>query len=164
MKTPKNLNTKFCKDCLISLNENNTNKYDIVAAQYVCKRCRKIRDKKRYENRRELIRSKQRMYDLSVKIKIIMAYGGKCECCGENNIEFLTIDHIHNNGAQDRKNNGNKLGGKLYRWLIKNNFPKDEYQLLCYNCNCSKGFFGYCPHKKPDIIPQITRNTHPNKN
>lgn len=133
---------KICKDCLISLDKNNTNEYDIQAAQYVCKQCRKLRDKKRYVDRKELIREQQRIYDLSVKIKIIEGYGGKCACCDESSIEFLTIDHI---------NNDNKSGGKLYRWLIKNNFPKENYQILCYNCNYAKGFFGYCPHNKLKI-------------
>ena len=122
------------------------------AAQYVCKKCRKSRDKRRYENRKEIIRQQQRIYDLSIKQRVIEAYGGECVCCNENIIEFLVIDHINNDSAEDKRNNGNKTGGKLYRWLIKNNFPKEKYQILCYNCNCSKGFFGYCPHKKPDIV------------
>lgn len=133
----KFLEEKFCKDCLVELNEENTNEYDIKASQYVCINCRKYRDKKRYQNRKEIIREKQRIYDLSIKSKIITAYGGKCVCCKENTLEFLTIVN----------NNDNKSGGKLYRWLIKNNFPQENYQILCYNCNCSKELFGYCPHK-----------------
>jgi hypothetical protein len=148
---------KICKDCLIELNNDNSNEYDIKCGQYVCKTCRKLRDKQRYQNKKEIIREQQRLYDLSVKIKIIEAYGGKCTCCGESALEFLTIDHINNDGAEDRKNNGKKSGGKLYRWLMKNNFPKENYQILCYNCNCSKGFFGYCPHNKPEIIVRISR-------
>lgn len=157
MNINKKIENKICKDCLVDLDNNNTNKYDMDAAQYVCKNCRKRRDKERYENRKELIRDQQRLYDLSIKMKIIEAYGKKCFCCGETILEFLTIDHINNDGATDRRQNGNKSGGKLYRWLIKNNFPKEEYQLLCYNCNCAKGFFGYCPHNKPDIIIRPTR-------
>lgn len=148
----KCLEEKFCKDCLVSLNNDNINKYDLDAAQYVCIKCRKQRDKRRYQNRKEIIREQQRIYDLNTKIKIIEAYGGVCACCGENTLEFLTIDHI-NNGVEDRKKNG----GKLYRWLIKNNFPKGNYQILCYNCNCAKGFFGYCPHNKPEFVVRITR-------
>lgn len=152
MKKDKSPNGKFCKDCLTSLNEDNTNEYDIRAAQYVCIFCRKNRDKKRYENRKELIREQQHVYDLSVKTAVIEAYGGECVCCHENILEFLTIDHINNDGAEERRQNGKKTGGKLYRWLIANNFPKDKYQILCYNCNCAKGFFGYCPHNKPEFV------------
>lgn len=148
---------KFCIDCLTPLTNENTNKYDRNASQYICKGCHKSRDKKRYENRKEIIREQQRGYDLSVKMKIIEAYGGKCVCCGENILEFLTIDHINNDGAADRKDNKHGSGGKLYRWLIKNGFPKENYQILCYNCNCAKGFFGYCPHNKPEAIIRPTR-------
>lgn len=159
MNTNKKLLDKICKDCLIPLDENNSNEYDIKAAQYVCKNCRKSRDKRRYIDRKELIRYQQREYDLSIKIKVIMAYGGKCTCCEEDTIEFLTVDHINNDGAEDRKKNGRKSGGKLYRWLIQNNFPKENYQILCYNCNCAKGFFGYCPHHKPDIVVRVSRKS-----
>ena len=40
----------------------------------------------------------------------------------------------------------------MYRWLKKHGFPKEGFQLLCYNCNCAKGFFGKCPHKKQDLV------------
>ena len=97
---------------------------------------------------RETRLRKNKEYERKCKQKIIDAYGGKCQCCGESIFEFLSIDHINNDGAQERKIKKNGTGGKLYRWLIKNNYPKDNYQLLCFNCNCSKGFMGYCPHEK----------------
>jgi hypothetical protein len=34
----------------------------------------------------------------------------------------------------------------LYRWLVKNNFPK-EFQILCHNCNFAKFRLGTCPHE-----------------
>lgn len=160
MNTNKKSENKVCKDCLIDLDANNTNKYSFDHARYICKLCEKQRAQRKYIARKEIMREQRRVYDLSVKIKIIEAYGGKCVCCGEKAMEFLTIDHINNDGAEDRKNNGKKSGGKLYRWLIRNNFPKDNYQLLCYNCNCAKGFFGYCPHNPPEYIIRPTRNTH----
>lgn len=163
----KNINkkseNKVCRDCLIDLTTDNTNKYSFDHGKYLCKSCEKQRAQRKYIARKELIREQQRIYDLSNKRKVIEAYGGKCACCGENTIEFLTIDHINNDGAEDRKNNGNKIGGKLYRWLIKNNFPQNGYQILCYNCNCAKGFFGYCPHNMPEIIIRVSRKTHPIK-
>ena len=69
------------------------------------------------------------------------AYGGKCVCCGELRWEFLTIDHVKGDGAQHRS----LQKGKIHAWAIKNNFP-DSLQLLCMNCNWSKGIHGYCPH------------------
>lgn len=133
------LNDKNCINCLIALNTDNIRACDLAQANYICKSCRKLRDKQRYETKKEIIRWQQKEYDLNNKIKVIIAYGGKCNCCNESNYEFLIINHTNNKQGS---------GGKLYRWLIKNNFPKDNYQLLCYNCNFSKGFFGYCPHNK----------------
>lgn len=70
-----------------------------------------------------------------------------CNCCGENEIKFLSIDHIDGGGNIHRKNN--KIN-KIAEWLRKNNYP-NGYQVLCYNCNLSKGFYGICPHKLKKI-------------
>lgn len=72
----------------------------------------------------------------------------RCECCGENIIEFLSIDHINNNGAEERKRLGWRGRGKaFYYWLVKNNYP-EGYQVLCCNCNHGKWINkGICPHK-----------------
>jgi len=70
-----------------------------------------------------------------------------CNCCGLNdNLEFLTIDHIEGrkNLSEDEKN---LKGAKLYAWLRKHHYPKG-YQVLCWNCNSAKGLFGVCPHQK----------------
>ena len=82
----------------------------------------------------------------ALKALIIKEYGGKCTCCGENKIEFLSIDHIDNTGAEHRRYLRSLGTADIYTFLLKNNFPKDNYQILCFNCNCSKQFYGYCPH------------------
>jgi len=85
--------------------------------------------------------------DKEKRLEVLIHYGGdppKCACCGELHIEFLTIDHIHGGGTKHIKKLG--IGGKLHRWLAKNNFPSG-YQILCMNCNFSLGCHGYCPHK-----------------
>jgi hypothetical protein len=70
----------------------------------------------------------------------------RCACCGESNIEFLTLDHINGGGHADRKKIGS--GQKLYRYLIGHNFPKEfELQILCFNCNCARRD-GVCPHQR----------------
>ncbi len=84
-----------------------------------------------------------------LKEKVFSAYGGwKCTCCGETEKLFLTIDHIENNGAEQRKNGDYKRSSaSFYRWLKKNNFPVG-YQVLCFNCNIGKHHNGgTCPHK-----------------
>ena len=42
----------------------------------------------------------------NLRMKALQAYGSIkpfCACCGLNQIEFLTIDHINNDGVQQRK-------------------------------------------------------------
>lgn len=82
----------------------------------------------------------------NLRLEIIKEYGGKCKCCGENIPEFLTIDHIHDDGGIKRKLKEEVKGGSFYRWLKEHGFPKDNFQLLCMNCNFAKGHFGGCPH------------------
>lgn len=85
-----------------------------------------------------------RDYQRKARQRAIEFYGGICACCGENEIKFLAIDHINNNGASHRRSIGTK---NVALWIIKNNFPKG-FQILCHNCNMAKGFYGECPHKK----------------
>ena len=78
------------------------------------------------------------------------AYGGAyCNCCGETNLKFLTLDHINNDGATHRKIMKCIGGISVYRWAKRNNYP-DVFQVLCMNCNFGKSINkGICPHKDP---------------
>jgi hypothetical protein len=83
--------------------------------------------------------------------KVLDHYGNRCACpgCECDDVRFLTIDHVNNDGAEHRK----KLGGgrrgcntlSMLRWIIKNNYP-DTIQPLCMNCNSAKEWYGICPH------------------
>jgi len=84
-------------------------------------------------------------YLLTLKYKIYSAYGAKCACCGEDEIAFLCVDHVNDDGYVDRSNG--IRGNRLYVKIIKENFP-EKYQILCHNCNHAKSFNpGGCPHK-----------------
>jgi hypothetical protein len=75
----------------------------------------------------------------------------RCDCCGEKNIKFLTIDHVNNDGKVHRQTN-KEAGWHIYRWLRKNNFP-GGFRVLCYNCNMGRAKNnGVCPHKEPNNI------------
>lgn len=81
---------------------------------------------------------------LRQKATVIAAYGGKCECCGEKEPTFMTIDHINNDGAEHRKS---MKTNRIHSWLIKNGFPKQGFRLLCFNCNMGRRVNGgVCPH------------------
>lgn len=82
--------------------------------------------------------------------KCLFHYSGgtlRCACCGEDNIDFLTLDHVNNDGFHHRKKDRHK-GKNTYFDLIKKGFPNDPpLQVLCFNCNCGKHRGkGTCPH------------------
>jgi hypothetical protein len=83
------------------------------------------------------------------KIEVFNHYsGGKCACCGENRIEFLTLDHVHGSGKKHRERL--KIGGgqNFYKYLISRDFPsRPVLQVLCGSCHVAKSTYGYCPHK-----------------
>jgi hypothetical protein len=90
-------------------------------------------------------------YREDIKRQVFEFYGGKCQCCGESNMAFLTLDHVNNDGAEHRKQLGIGRGGKstdvIYRQLVKGNFADaDRFRVLCYNCNCGR-HGGVCPHQ-----------------
>ncbi len=138
--------------------------YDIamkkrVLKEFVCKycgaktysvrtgkeRCTECRKKWLVEYRkREYVKQRRKDRYRENREEVIMGYGGKCECCGENRLEFLAIDHRNGGGREERKT------VSIYQILRKiqdENYPK-EYRVLCHNCNSALGFYGYCPHKK----------------
>lgn len=107
-------------------------------------------------------RERQTLYNRRAYVKlrclVLDAYGGKCSCCGLDDVAFLTIDHVRNNGQTHRKICGDGTG--FYQWLKKHGFPKDGLQVLCMNCNWAKGMSldGQCPHKSgqsPRYIPPL---------
>jgi len=102
------------KNCKYCFNENNIR-------NYVCNFCRKI-EKKNYKTK--------------LKQLVFKTYGGECKFCQVNNINYLTIDHIDNSGSVHRK----EIGQDIYTWLKLNGFPKDNFQILCFNCNYSKAY------------------------
>lgn len=84
----------------------------------------------------------------AIKATVFEAYGGwVCACCGETERNFLTIDHMRNNGNKLRKEGVHGHGTKFYRWLVRVKFPTD-FQVLCMNCNFGKRMNnGICPHQ-----------------
>lgn len=96
-------------------------------------------------------RSNARVNNWRAKLRseVVAAYGGKCSCCGESHVEFLAIDHIHGGGRRHRQSTKTSTG-TFYLWLKRGGFPKEDFRLLCHNCNMAIGIYGYCPHQKED--------------
>jgi len=99
--------------------------------------------KEYYRKNIEKKRQYARKYNKKLRQIVVKGYGGKCSCCGENNFEFLALDHVNGGGNKERINGVHSY--TVYRRVIKENFPS-EYRILCHNCNLALGFYGYCPH------------------
>jgi len=70
-----------------------------------------------------------------------------CACCGEDILEFLTLDHLVDKRSDGGvRVGGDRVGQSLYAWLIRMQFPAG-FRVLCFNCNCALGNRGYCPHE-----------------
>lgn len=93
-------------------------------------------------------RISQRLSRDKLKVQVLSKYSKnnfpECVCCGETVLEFLTIDHINNDGHKQSMDERKAI----YYWLKRNNYP-DGFQTLCMNCQFGKRINnGICPHKK----------------
>jgi hypothetical protein len=85
----------------------------------------------------------ERTSDQKYKVKIYeeaFNFFGPCSC-GQSNIKFLSISHIHNNGAE-RRREGEKTAAALLSKFRIQGWPqslKEDFRLECFNCNCSCG-------------------------
>jgi len=129
-----------CKDCINLKHRLWWKKTEDERLQY---------SKKYYANNREKI-IKQKVsgnlkYRRLARLDCIEHYSNgtnACACCGENHLEFMSIDHINGNGRKHREH----INEYLPLYLKRNGYPKG-YRILCHNCNLSIGFYGYCPHE-----------------
>lgn len=94
-------------------------------------------------------REQQRRNSAARKKRVIDHYGGCCACCGETEIAFLCMDHINGGGNEHRRQVG--VGNVIYWWIVKNDFP-EGFQVLCWNCNSAKHWYGVCPHERSKAV------------
>jgi hypothetical protein len=136
-KKERDAKERFCFVCKVALTDKNWYPSNKRAGHFVCNKCHAASATVREKSRRKL--------GMSLKDEVMQAYGGMCKCCGESHLAFLTIDHIHNDGATHRKTISPSA---LYKWLKKEGFPQDDFQCLCFNCNFAKSRNpGGCPHE-----------------
>ncbi len=98
-----------------------------------------------YQRNPEKAKAYARDYARKLKLAALEQYGTVCVCCGENQYEFLAIDHIRGEGRKHRESIGVSPGAGFYRWLQRENYP-DGFRVLCHNCNVASFGFGRCPH------------------
>ena len=128
--TAKKVAQGFCRWCHTKLQDNGLQS---------CASCRSAR-------------ATQAAIELRALRKIVLDhYGHLCPCCPEGTFhpdEFLTVEHVGGWGKNHRSSTGlhRISGSQLYRWIVRSGFPSD-IAILCWNCNCSKNYSGYCPHE-----------------
>jgi len=123
-----------------------------VTAIYCSKKCASAAAVKRHQrSKHDQWRARANARTRALKERVIAAYGGACECCGADDVDVLSIDHINSDGRQHRQS----LGGlSLYRWLEKNDFPLEGFRLLCMNCNWGRFHNSdVCPHEATIPLP-----------
>jgi hypothetical protein len=151
---------KLCPDCKITKEVCEFYKwsYGKDGLQIYCKICIKKRNSANYYRNAKYYKEwfanhykknkvrhyqQQRQYVAKVRLEILMAYGGKCVCCGFDDLDFLTIDHIGGRKVTP-KMTSNPTGEYLKIKAMR--YPKDKYRCLCHNCNMA-GRYGKCPHE-----------------
>lgn len=100
---------------------------------------------------------------------VLDKYGGKCVCCGESTAQFLTLDHVRDDGQREGIGGATgrkaaaalqeigasallRLAGwhhyrKLHEIYTKYGTLPNDLQLLCWNCQWGKRLGGgFCPH------------------
>ena len=132
----------ICRTCKKKITKEEACPYPLTRNQWVCLDCERIRGRKKAAKYRQ---------------DLIKQYGGKCQClgCDVTTPEFLTVDHIDGKGHLHRHPiTGRKIN--LNSWLKVYGYPKYNFRLLCWNCNCARGKYGYCPHE----VINNTSNLH----
>ena len=80
-------------------------------------------------------RKEKRLYH-GIRDRLIIRLGGKCKKCGFLDKRGLQLDHIKGDGYKERN------GRTLYKRLLDMDLEevKNNYQILCANCNWIKRF------------------------
>lgn len=88
----------------------------------------------------------------NLRKSVLELYGNKCDCCGVDFYEFLAIDHVKGNGAEERR----KLTPERFLSKLMNiGIKSSDYRILCHNCNSSFWYSGYCPHQNKGYYEQF---------
>jgi len=128
---------KHCYKCGIELTEENAH-YNGRKKRNLCKECHNKMGRKYYHYSPEISREYHRKQHSEITAKIFSFLGNKCVHCGIDDKRVLQIDHVNNNGADDKRRFGSFSTNYRRHVLDRLLNGSKEYQLLCANCNIIK--------------------------
>lgn len=133
-----------CNTCGIPQSDSRFHKaaaYKLGRRPY-CKTCRRKEAKKYFRDNKPARIAAQRIVVQNIKRETFSHYGRVCRCCQENELSFLSLDHIKDVRGNDGR------GYPFYIELKRLGFPRQgELQVLCMNCQLGKRIGrGFCPH------------------
>jgi hypothetical protein len=88
------------------------------------------------------------------RLELFEAFGWKCQCCGENHPDFLTLEHIDGKNHYTGPNSTQRVTEQEIYHAKKHGFNPEFFSLLCMNCNFAKGHWGKCPHETGETPEQ----------
>ncbi len=111
--------------------------------RHTCKICH------RKQYRKSMVAANKKWLQ-KLKRDVLMGLGGKCGCCGESEMKFLTLHHIGGWGREHRMAYRGKSGQdrRIFTDVKRLGFPRDLFGVLCWNCHMADQFHGGCPHKE----------------
>lgn len=68
------------------------------------------------------------------RLKLFEMYGTVCSRCGFEDMRALSLDHVNNNGGEERR----QLGERGVYKKAKDVYDPETYQILCMNCQFIK--------------------------
>ena len=154
---------KLCSRCRYQLSASKKRQIKILEGKSLCIVCGKAKptkNKKYCEACAQKSAERHKAWRKQLYTEVLSHYGDKCACCGEASAAFLTLDHIHNDGAAHRRQLKMKGGYSFYRWVKKQGFPP-MFQVLCWNCQNGKRIYGVCPHQSSSPVSQYEQ--HPSE-
>ena len=103
-------------------------------------------NKERYWRDPEKSRKSAKESRDKLRAEFLVEYGHICACCGETHEAFRTLEHKNRDGAEHRKEFHCSIS--QLRDLKRRGWPKDNYEILCFNCNRASWERKICPHRE----------------
>jgi hypothetical protein len=164
----KYIKNRYAKSTNRTIDQIRTHRVTIIEGKKICGTCREIKLLKEFNQgmgagwrsskcKKCLNKYWKNYYTVTVRVlkkEFVNAYGGCCSCCGEAELDFLTIEHIKYKGHELIYDQSFMLLKKLKAL----GWP-EGYTCLCWNCNEAIRFDKTCPHSINRKIDQNANKT-----